>query len=106
MINHNRTYTLVLTTLALVAAFSFCLLIYLAGTSDSGSLDTLLPAWSFRWVAFLNLAYFVGIIITLCARHSNPETGRRITRIMNWALLPALPGGTLVGLYGLLKVDR
>jgi hypothetical protein len=57
-------------------------------------------------VAIINFAYAIAIVITLCARRFKPETGRVLTRALNWALLPALPGGTLVGLYGLLKADR
>ena len=46
------------------------------------------------------------IIITLSARQLKPDAGRRLTRLLNWALLPALPGGTVVGLYGLLRADK
>ena len=106
MINHNRTYSAVLATLALVAALSCGLLLYLAGASASGGMHTHVPDWSLPWVAAINFAYAVAITITLCARSFNPEAGRRLTRVLNWALLPALPGGTLVGSYGLVKVDK
>jgi hypothetical protein len=49
-------------------------------------------------VAIINFAYAIAIIITLCARQFRPDTGRAFTRALNWALLPALPGGTVVGL--------
>ena len=69
-------------------------------------MNTSLPEWSLPWVAIINFAYATAIIFTLCARRFSPETGRLFSRALNWALLPALPGGTVVGLYGLLKADK
>lgn len=106
MINHNRTYLAVLTTLALVATLSSGLLLFLAGASAGGALHTHLPDWSLPWVAVINFAYAVAILVTVCARRFKPETGPRLTRLLNWALLPALPGGTVVGIYGLLRADK
>jgi hypothetical protein len=34
-----------------------------------------------------------------------PKLGRRLTRLLNWVLLPALPVGTILSLYGFWKVD-
>ena len=106
MINHNRTYSAVLTTLGAMAVLSSGLLLYLAGAAAGGAIDAHLPDWSLPWVAIVNFVYAVGIVVTLCARRFKPDAGRRLTRILNWALLPALPGGTLVGIYGLLRVDK
>ena len=106
MINHNRTYSTVLATLAMTAALSCGLLLYLAGASAGGAVHTHLPDWSLTWVAVINFAYAVAITVTLCARSFKPEAGRRLTRVLNWALLPALPGGTVVGIYGLMRVDK
>ena len=106
MINHNRTYSVVLAALAAVAALSCGLLLFLSGVSAGGALHTHLPDWSLPWVAVINFAYAVAITITLCARYFEPETGRHLTRILNWGLLPALPGGTMVGIYGLLRLDK
>jgi uncharacterized membrane protein YedE/YeeE len=82
------------------------LLLFLAGASAGGAVDTHLPEWSLPWVAIINFAYAIAIIVTLSARRFIPETGRTLTRVLNWALLPAVPGGTLVGLYGLWKADK
>jgi hypothetical protein len=85
------------------------LLLYLAGAAAGGAINTHLPDWSLPWVAMINFVYAIGIVVTLCARRFKPDAGRRLTRILNWALLPALPGGTLVtlvGIYGLLRVDK
>jgi hypothetical protein len=106
MINHNRAYSAVLASLAAVAALSSGLLLFLAGASSGGRLDTHLPDWSLPWVAVVNFAYAIAIVVVLCARRFKPESGRRLTRLLNWALLPALPGGTLVGIYGLWRVDK
>jgi len=106
MKNHNRTYSTALVVLGVLAALSSGLLLFLAGASVGGAVNTHLPAWSLPWVAIINFAYAIAIIITLCARRFRPETGRVLTRVLNWALLPAVPGGTVVGLYGLLRADR
>ena len=106
MINHNRAYSAFLTTLGVMAVLSSGLLSYSAGAAAGGAINTHLPDWSLPWVAVVNFVYAVVIVVTLCARRFQPDAGRRLTRILNWALLPALPGGTLVGIYGLLRVDR
>jgi hypothetical protein len=106
MKNHNRTYSAAVAILAVLAALSSCFLLFLLGASAGDDVETHLPNWSLPWVAVVNFAYTVAITITLCARGLKPETGRVLTRLLNWALLPALPGGTVVGLYGMLAVDR
>ena len=106
MKNHNRTYLAALFVLAGFATFSSSLLLYLTGVSAGGTVETILPAWSLPWAAIINGAYAIAIIVTLCARQLSPKTGRAWSRVLNWALLPALPGGTIVGLYGLLWADK
>jgi Mn2+/Fe2+ NRAMP family transporter len=107
MINHNRIYSGLLATLAMMTALSSGLLLFLTGASAAGgALHTHLPDWALPWVAAINFIYAVTIVIVLCARRFKPESGRNLTRLLNWALLPALPGGTIVGLYGLLTVDK
>jgi hypothetical protein len=106
MRNHERIYSAALGALALFAAVSSCLLLFLAGASAGGAVDAHLPDWFLPWAAVINCAYAAAIVVTLCARQFRPETGRKLTRVLNWALLPALPGGTVVGLYGLLTADR
>ena len=106
MINHNRTYSATLIALAAMAALSSGLLFFLTGVSMSGAVPTHLPAWSLPWVAMINFAYVVAITVVLCARKFRPESGRRLTWLLNLALLPAIPGGTVVGVYGLCKADK
>jgi hypothetical protein len=106
MKNHHRTYSAALAVLGVFAALSSGLLLFLAGASTRGPIDTHLPEWSLPWVAIINFVYAIVIVVTLCARRFKPETGRVLTRVLNFALLPALPGGTVVGLYGLLRADK
>ena len=106
MIDHNRLYSAALATLGAMAALSAGLLLFLTGASMGGSVHTHLPDSSLPWVAAVNFGYLIAIVVVLCARQFKPESGRRFTRLLNWALLPALPGGTIVGIYGLLKADR
>lgn len=104
MTAHNRIHSMALVVLAMFAAMSSVLLLLLAGTS-AGDAVHIIPAWSLPWVAAVNLSYAVAIVVTLYARRFRPEIGRALTRLLNWALLPALPGGTVVGLYGLLVAN-
>ena len=106
MKNYNLIYSRALAVLGVFAVLSAGLLLFLAGASAGGVVDTHLPEWSLIWVAVINFAYASAIIITLCARRFKPDTGRVLTRVLNWALLPALPGGTVVGLYGLARADK
>ena len=106
MNKHNRRYVGALVVLGVFAILSSGLLMFVAGASVGGTVEIYLPDWSLPWIAVINLAYAMAIAIVLCARRFRPETGRVLTRALNWALLPALPGGTVIGLYGLLKVDR
>jgi len=106
MINHNRMYSTALASLGIMAALSAGLLLFLTGVSMSGPANTHLPDSSLPWVATINFGYAIAILIVLCARQFNSQSGPRLTRLLNWALLPAMPGGTVVGLYGLLKADK
>ncbi|HEX4263628.1 MAG TPA: hypothetical protein VH597_04760 [Verrucomicrobiae bacterium] len=106
MKNHNRMYSAALAALGVCAAASSGLLLFLAGAAAGGAINTHLPDRSLTWVAIINFVYAIAIIVTLCARFFRPETGRVFSRVLNWALLPAVPGGTVVGLYGLLRADR
>ena len=106
MINHNKTYSVALATLGFIAISSSALLLFLTGLSAGGSVNTHLPDASLPWVAAINFAYFIAILFVLCARRFQAASARRLTRLLNWALLPALPGGTVVGIYGLWKADK
>ena len=57
-------------------------------------------------LAGCGFCYLLAILATLYARSHFPEAGRRLTRLLNLTLLPFLPWGTLIGIYGLKRVDR
>ncbi|MGC9943735.1 MAG: hypothetical protein ABSE48_18060 [Verrucomicrobiota bacterium] len=103
---HDRIYALLLASLALMAILCSGLLSCLAGAGAGSALHTRLPGWSLPWVAAVNSAYAIAIVVVLCARRFKPHSGRKLTRPLNWALLLALPAGTIVGLYGILSVDK
>ncbi len=105
-INHNRLYTLILLTLAPLCALSVCLPLYLYGLSSAGSLHLHLPDGLLPWAAAINLLYLIAITVTLCSRAFNAQSGRKLTRYLNFLLLPALPVGTVLGIYGLWKIDH
>jgi hypothetical protein len=58
------------------------------------------------WYAALSLFYSLAVSLTLCSRLLHPATGRRLTRLLNWVLLPVFPFGTATGIFGLAKVDK
>ncbi|HWD91012.1 MAG TPA: hypothetical protein VG938_01555 [Verrucomicrobiae bacterium] len=103
---HNKIYSTALGSLGAMTALSAGLLLFLAGASMAGPVHAHIPDASLPWFAAVNGAYALAIIIVLCARRFKPESGRRLSRVLNWALLPALPGGTVVGIYGLWKADK
>jgi hypothetical protein len=104
LINHNRVYSIVLVTTAFCAAMSSGVCWFLADLHTTEPLGRI-PPWALPWVAALDVAYTIAIVITLFVRQCRPKSGRRFTRFLNWAILPAFPGGTIVGIYGL-WVDR
>jgi len=70
-----------------------------------GSL-AILPVFLRPWAAALCLFYSLAAGLALCARILHPNTGRRLTRLLNLALLPVFPIGTTISIYGLARVDR
>jgi hypothetical protein len=92
VINHNKMYSAALATVGCTAAFNSGLLLFITGVSTAGSVNTHLPNASLSWVAAINFSYFIAILCVLCARRFKAESAQRLTRLLNWALLPALPG--------------
>lgn len=111
LINHNRLYS---TILAILALFNANQAINLLRSQISlhkfqslaGRLPPGLNAASHPWLTAFILAYTVAMAVTFFARRFRPDTGRRLTWLLNWALLPVIPVGTVLGLYGLWKVDK
>jgi hypothetical protein len=59
------------------------------------------PGWSVFWLNLLNYTYSAAMLAALIARRYQPGYGSQLSRLLNWALLLALPWGPLIGLYGL-----
>ena len=74
-------------------------------TVVGGPLGRLSPE-SMPWMATLACVYEKAMIATLLARWLRPRSGRPLTRALNWALLAGFPCGTVLGSYGLWKVDK
>ena len=73
---------------------------------SSGGVPGIMPAFFRPWSAALGLCYSLAAGLALGARILHPTTGRWLTRLLNWALLPVFPVGTVIGIYGLGRVDR
>jgi hypothetical protein len=104
MYNHNRIYSAALVISAVyfgIGAIGLCNWLRIGG----GSIGHL-PAWAVPWIAALQVFYTVAIIVTLFLRYFSSDSGRRATRLLNFVLLPAIPAGTVLAIYGLWKVDR
>jgi hypothetical protein len=50
--------------------------------------------------------YFAAAIITLVLRATHPAAGRVAATALNLALLAVIPFGTVVGIFGLAKLDK
>src|SRR5690242_18711759 len=100
MKRHNRTYTVLLIALALF--YGLCI-IDIAFTNRSPT-----PLERSRWVlmAWINAALVAAMVMTLFLRGVAPRTGRIATKALNIVLLTAIPFGTVLGIYGLMKVDK
>ncbi len=104
MINHNRMYFAALAAFTVFNAITTCLLLYWLAAVD-GPLGHL-SARMLPWMTALSCAYTLAMLVTLIFRRMRPESGRRMTRFLNWALLPSFPCGTAIASYGLWKVDK
>lgn len=101
--NHiNRIYTIML--------IGLLIFLLLAG----GQMVLLRPRFATapRGIVVLNFielmygVYMVAIVLTLILRATKPRAGRIAAAALNIALLAMIPFGTVVAVYGLLKVDK
>ena len=107
-IDHTRLYTVALILLGVSTALSIPLGLVIWSTRQfQGSPSTTrLPDWAMPWWAAICLGYLIAIGVTLWCRRFRPAVGRSLTRMLNYLLLAAPPFGTLLGIYGLLKLDK
>jgi len=106
MVNHNRVYNAILIALGLYTLTGIGMLVVLMGMAPDARPRMRIPNWSLAPLAVINAFYLVAVIVTLVSRLVRPAMGRRLTRAMNLLLLIAPPFGTVLGIYGLWKVDR
>jgi hypothetical protein len=109
--DHERVYLalLVIVGVGTVVSIPLGLFMYalrVLGLSGPGVSTGHLPTWFLAWSPVISAGYVGLILMTLTARQLNPVVGRRLTRVLNWVLVFAPPVGTVVGVYGLMKVDR
>ena len=62
--------------------------------------------WVFQMTAWINAALVAAMVVTLILRGVAPGAGRIATKALNIVLLIAIPFGTALGIYGLMKVDK
>ncbi|MGZ4988289.1 MAG: hypothetical protein ACXWBP_09615, partial [Limisphaerales bacterium] len=105
--NHNRIYTAILWIFAVYNSIIIAAgLYYWTVLGQTNEPMGRYPAWALKWMFALTCVYTVLIVATLVARRKDQTLGQRLSRILNWLMLAALPGGTVIGLYGLFFVDK
>jgi len=106
-LDHNRVYILLLIAIAIIPAVNLPYVLRMAFSPDTpGIRKEHLPNVVLRWDIPLGICYLTAAIAMLWFRRFRPAAARRFTRILNYLLLFAPPLGTLLGIYGLLKVDK
>jgi hypothetical protein len=108
-ISHDRLYSILLVVLAASTAMSvpLGLVVYiLRARQGVPAFAWAIPDWVAPWNAMICTGYLVLMVLTAWLRRTEPAAGRRVTRVLNFLLLPAIPFGTALGIYGLMKVDK
>jgi hypothetical protein len=106
MLNHNRVYNGAFMVLGLYILVGLGLLAALLQMPPGARPHMRLPGWSLAPLAVINLFYLAAMIVTLVCRMAHLPIGKSLTRVMNVLFLIAPPFGTVLGIYGLWKVDR
>jgi hypothetical protein len=108
-VDHGRLYSVLLVVLGLSTALTIPLGLFVYFLRVRQGLPVFvwhIPDWVGPWNAAICSAYLTLILMTAWLRRVEPAAGRRASRVLNYLLLPALPFGTALGIYGLVKVDR
>ncbi len=98
----SRAYTIALLVLAFILLAGIGDLVFLHRSGIAAPSQKPL----YGLIAFLEGLYVVAIFATLALRAWAPAVGRVATVALNVLLLLAVPFGTIVGIYGLWRVDR
>src|SRR4051812_1507770 len=99
---HNLIYTNILIVLAF-----FCILAMISMTFMTRN-PAIKPEsrWVFQMTAAIYAMFAAAMITTLILRGVAPHAGRIATKALNIILLILFPFGTVIGISGLLKVDK
>jgi hypothetical protein len=98
----NRRYTIALLVLAFFSLIGVGEFLFIARAPKFNN-DA---RWAFQFCAYIYAIYATAIAITLVLRAYHAYVGRIATMALNIVLLPMFPFGTVVGIYGLRKVDK
>ena len=108
-VNHDWLYSVLLVVLAVSTAVTIPLglFVYVLRVRAGVPVHAWhVPDWLAPWSAAICTGYLVAMLMTVWLRRVEPAAGKRVSRVLNYALLPAVPFGTALGIYGLTKVDR
>jgi hypothetical protein len=108
-VDHERLYSIFLIVLAVSTVVSIPLGLFVYFLRVRAGLPVQrwhIPDWVGPWNAAICSGYFVAMVMTAWLRRVEPAAGKRVSRVLNYALLPAAPFGTALGIYGLTRVDR
>ena len=106
MLKHNRFYNIFLVLLGIYILSGLGLMMFLLGMPPDARPRMLVPQWSLPHLAITNGFYLLAMTVTLAVRLTRPAIRKRLTTAMNWLFLIAPLFGTVLGIYGLWKVDR
>jgi hypothetical protein len=105
--SHDRVYTALLAVVALYFAAGVALLLWVTATAGAAEAIGLRSTrFHHVWQIVPPFAYLLGSIVNLLARLCRWPVARRLTLFLNVAFLPIIPFATLLGIYGLWKVDK
>jgi|GEM_PF-3396169 len=107
MRKHEKIYTVCL------ILFIFCEITAIGTFSytanqilQDGGENAVFTADVLHYVAYICGCFAVFGTLTLILRYWKPEIGRHVTKALNILILIYFPLGTVLGIYGLLKVDK
>jgi hypothetical protein len=98
----NRVYTVMLIVLAFFLLLGIGEMILLPRMVVYSSFGKLV----LNYIKVIFSIYFCAAILTLILRAKRPAAGRVAATALNLALLAIIPFGTVVGIFGLSKLDK
>src|SRR5207253_7113836 len=98
---HNLIYTIVL------IVFAFFCAVGMIGMTFMSRNPRIAPEsrWVFQMTVAVYALLLAAMVTTLILRGVAPRAGRIATKSLNIILLIVIPFGTVIGIYGLIKVD-